>query len=421
MKPQNFVIALAILLTHKVSLAGDARTLGEVLDLAYRNNPGIAASRHSLEAEESLVTSKATLDDPMIGVSTLNRNVRTQYGTITQKIRFPTKYALQAKAQSSRADSQRSRLDMKKLEVRQKVTSLYFAIYSAQKIIQLTKANMQAVKEFARVAEKKYAAGKSPQGDSMKAHFELTGLELDLIRLKQEEEALQDNLKAVVNDRSFERLRLTNLKITTPKFLSNEISDSLPELTSTLQGKSPIVKTQSHLLKEAEYKSSLSKWEYAPDFQLQYQQRISGDPEDSKIYSIGVTFPLWFWKKGSEASAASSRRIAQEYRLTDTTQKMIAKVKDLKGKVLTGVKTLKIYETSLIPQAQGAYNSTRGAYRANKTSFLDLLDSERSLYRVKTGFYQSLKQYVTHLSELETHLGFTVSDLSEKREVKNEN
>ena len=222
----------------------------------------------------------------------------------------------------------------------------------------------------------------------------------------------------MINDPNFERLNLSDVKIQTPKFHSTRIVDSLPELTSTLQGKSPKIKSQTHLLKEAEYKYSLSKWEFAPDFHLKYQQRISGDPENSKIYSIEVTFPLWFWKKGSKSSTAASRRIAQEYRVADTTQKLIAKVKDLKGKVQTGVKTLNIYETSLIPQAQGTYNSTRAAYRANKTSFLDLLDSERSLYRVRTGFYQSLKQYVDHLSKLETQLGFTVSNLESKNEVQ---
>ena len=415
--PKYFIIVFAVLFAHKASFADEAQSLDKVLDLAYKNNSGIAAGQYRLDAEESLVISKATPDDPVIGVSELDRNSRTQYGTITQRIQFPVKYVLQAKAQSSRSDSYQSRLDIKKLQVRQKVTSLYYAIHAIQKIIQLKKANMQTVKEFARAAEKKYAAGKSPQGDSMKAHFELTRLELDLIRLKQEEEALQDSLKAIVSRHTFKNLNLVNLKIKTPEFYANQVADSLSELTSQLQDKSPEVKIQSHLLKEAKYKSSLSKWRYAPDFQIQYQQRISGLPEDSKSYSIGITFPLWFWKKGSEISAASSRLMAEEYHLTDTIQQMIAKVKDLKGKALIGVKTLKIYETSLIPQAQGAYSSIRAAYRANKTSFLNLLDSERSLYRVRTGFYQSLKQYVSHLSELETRLGFTVSNLTAKHEA----
>ena len=171
MIPKHFVIVLVILFAYKTSFAAGYKSLEEVLDLAYKNNPGIAASQYSLDAEKSLVISKATLDDPTIGVSTLDRNSRTQYGTITQKIQFPVKYIFQAKAQSSRAESFKSKLDMKKLEIRQQVISLYYAIYSTQEIIQLIKANMQTVKEFARVAEKKYAAGKSPQGDSMKAQL----------------------------------------------------------------------------------------------------------------------------------------------------------------------------------------------------------------------------------------------------------
>lgn len=394
-----------------------AQSLDELIDKAYRNNPGLAASRKIVEAEESLVSSKATLDDPMIGVNTLDRNVRTQYGTITQKVRFPVKYYLQGKAQSSKADSRQAHVEMEKLGVRQQVASLYYAIYSTQKIIQLTRANMQAVKEFARVAEKKYAAGKSTQGDSMKAHFELTQLELDLIRLKQEEEALQDELRAVVNDNDLQKLSLYKKELGIPDFQESKISNSLSDLNTTLRNNSPKLKKELHLLKAAETKSALSKWEFAPDFQFQYQQRIAGDPADSRIYSVGITIPLWFWKKGSEASAASSYRIAQEYRVTNTSQKLIAKVKDLKGKAKSGVKTLKIYKTSLIPQAQGAYNSTRAAYRANKTSFLDLLDSERSLYRVKTGFYQSLRLYVKNITQLESQLGFTVSNLGKNSEV----
>ena len=412
MKP--FFLLLPVLLLLSKAHASDAKSLGELLLMAYGNNPAIKASRSMADVEDSLITSVSMLDDPVIGIATLDRNVRTQYGVISQKIRFPVKYFLQRKAQSGRAKSFKSKLEMTRLSVRQQVISLYYSIYSMQNIIQLTEANIQAVQEFARIAEKKYAAGKSPQGDSMKAHFELTQLQLELIRLKQEEESLQDKLKAAVNRFDFSKLKLSKLKLAVPKFRPDMISSNLQQLTSTLENNSPTIKMQAHALKEAKYKSSLAKWEYMPDFQLQYQKRIAGKPSESKIYSVGITFPLWFWKKGFEASAASSKKLAREFMLADTIQKMIAKVKDLRGKVQSGVKTLNIYATSLIPQAEGAYNSSRASYRANKTSFLDLLDSERSLYRVRTGFFKSLRKYVHNLTQLETHLGFDVSDLEAK-------
>ena len=391
----------------------NTQELNILIETAYRNNPGLSALKKIAQAEKSLVSSMASLDDPVIGVSNLNRNFNTQYGTISQKIRFPVKYYLQGKAQSSKADSRQAHVDMEKLNIRKQVISLYYSIYSIQKIIELTNANMQAVQDFARVAEKKYATGRSAQSDSMKAHFELTQLELDLIRLNQEEDALQEELKAIINDHRRKELILHKKELNTPDFDERKVSETLSDLNQDIRNNSPKLKKELHLLKAAEAKSTLSKWEFMPDFQFQYQQRIGGEPIDSKIYSVGITVPLWFWKKGSESSAASSYKIAQEYKVVSTSQKLIAQVKDLKGKVKAGAKTLKIYKTGLIPQAQSAYNSTRAAYRANKTSFLDLLDSERSLYRVKTGFYQSLKIYIKNITQLESLLGLQVSNLGD--------
>ena len=183
-------------------------SLEDILEKAYKNSASLNARKAAFEAESLLITSKATLDDPMIGLSTLDRGNETKYGMISQKIRFPVKYYLQAKAQGSRTEVMRAQVMLEKYEVRMKIIFLYYSIFSAQKTIQLTEANMQAVREFSRIASRKYAAGKTSQGDSMKAHFELTQLELELIRMKQGEDALQDTLKAELNDQSI----CTNLK-----------------------------------------------------------------------------------------------------------------------------------------------------------------------------------------------------------------
>lgn len=182
---------------------------------------------------------------------------------------------------------------------------------------------------------------------------------------------------------------------------------------SSSHSTSPELQVQAARLEAAKWKSQLAAWEFAPDIQLQYQTRIEGNPQDSEIYSISLSVPLFFWKKSAEASAASAEKAAEEYRLTDATNRVVTRSKDLQGQVQLGEKTLKIYQTSLIPQAQGAYNSSRASYRANKTSFLDLLDSERSLYQVKTDYYRSLEQFVASLADLEATLGKSLSNLGD--------
>lgn len=415
MKLRQLVSVLMISLLSSAATAEKVPSLEEILDAALAGNPGLASEESLFQAEQSLITAEYTLEDPMLGISTLNRGMETKYAVISQRIRFPMKYYLMGKAQYQRAEAQKSLVKSSRLQLRQQITTLYYAIYSIQKITDLAKANIQAVKEFARVAERRYAAGTATQADSMKAHFEITQLELDLIRLHQENDSLQAELKALIGQdkKDFADLHFNQVVLEVPRInwaKLNPITEK--EIPISLQTTSPGLKVQASLLAMKEHRLSLAQWSYAPDFQLQYQQQISGEPEDSEIFSISLTFPFYFWKKNAEASSASSKKIAQEYRLANETELLMAKVKSLKSKVEAGAKTLEIYNTSLIPQASGAYNSSRAAYRASKATFLDLLDSERSLYSVKAGFFRSLRQHVKNLTELEAELGFSASNLA---------
>lgn len=398
--------------------SSQSRPFSELLELAYKNNPGIQSLSEEWRAEKELVKPRQTIDSPVIGYSELDRGLETHYVTISQKIKFPTKYSYESKIQRRRALGVKSQYEAKKLEVRQQVLSLYYSIFSLQKVIQLTEANIQSVREFARVAEKKYAAGRSSQSDSMKAHFEQTQLELDLISLKQEESGAQSRIKALVNEPTLNRIELGELDLRPPLSLGGANKESDSELKKEIEKNSPVFESENQKLLEVNHKKSLAQWSYIPDLQVQYQHRISGQPEDSKIFSIGLTIPLWFWKEQAEVRAASRKVEAQRLKLQDTVLQIVANVKDLKERVLAGKKTLKIYQTSLIPQAQGAFNATRSAYQANRTSFLDLLDSERSLYRVKTGYYRAFRRYMNDLGELEKQLGQEISNVSRKN--KNE-
>lgn len=246
----------------------------------------------------------------------------------------------------------------------------------------------------------------------MKAHFEQTRLELDLLRLKQRETSLQQELKVAIGDPAFVDLKLGDLELRPPKFQVSRLNSEDTRASEAL-GSSPELQVYAARLETAKWKSRLAAWEFAPDIQLQYQTRIEGNPQESEIYSISLSLPLFFWKKSAEAKSAEAQRMSAEYLLADATNKVMARIQELKGQVELGEKTLKIYQTSLIPQAQGAYNSSRASYRANKTSFLDLLDSERSLYQVKTDYYRSLEQYVVSLTDLETTVGVSLSNLGE--------
>ena len=85
-------------------------------------------------------------------------------------------------------------------------------------------------------------------------------------------------------------------------------------------------------------------------------------------------------------------------------------VKNLFVKVQTEVRLIDLYETSVIPQAEEALKVAESSYHSEKSNFLDLLDSARSLLDFRLEHYQHITDYEISLADLERTVG---SDLKE--------
>jgi len=417
MKIPMLIINLAVLTIVNPCFAKNNNHLNSLLEEALSQNFEIKAYAENTRAEKKMITTQYNLSDPSIGISRLDRGNETDYLTLQQKIRFPTKYFLAGKSQKKMYESSKSSLDAAKLEIRKNVIEVYYAIYSVQKTIQLTRTNLQLVKDFARIAEKKYAARKSSQSDSMKAHFEMTQLELNLLNFEQEESMLQSKMVSLLGRPQSQKLSLSNLELDIPTVSLQKIKADDSEISKQISLSSPTLIAQEKKYEASKLKLNLAKWEFAPDFNIQYQKRISGLPDDSNIFSISATVPLWFWKNSANASAASARAIAEEYRHKNLSLKLVEDLKSLKIRIKKANKVLVIYKTTLMPQAEGAYRTSRSAYKAGSASFLDLLDAERSLYSVKQAYYKALTYFVRDVVEAETILGTSISNLSGLKRV----
>ena len=411
MRHLAYLVFLVLLGGAEVSLAQPSVGLEKMIDEALSQNFEIKAYSENARAEKNKVTTQYNLSDPSIGISRLDRGLETEYLTIQQKIKFPTKYYLAGKSQKKLYQSSKNMLSRSKLEIRKNIIEAYYSLYAVQKTIQLTKVNLQLVKDFARVAEKKYAARKSTQSDSMKAHFEITQLELNLLNFEQEESILQAKIATLLGKSTSEGISLSGLEIESPKVNFSMVPEASEELDKKISQNSPALLAQKNRVEAMEYKRSLAKWEFAPDFNIQYQQRISGLPEDSNIFSINATIPLWFWSDSAEASRASALANAEKYKHDNLSLKLKENIKSLKIRIEKANKALVVYTTTLMPQAEGAYRTSRSAYKAGKASFLDLLDAERSLYSVKLAYYKTLSHFARDIASAETLLGVSISNI----------
>ncbi len=406
-----FLVFSTVLASVEVGFAQSSTDLEKMIDEALSQNFEIKAYSENARAEKKKITTQYNLSDPSVGISRLNRGLETEYLTVQQKIKFPTKYYLAGKSQKRMYQSSKNTLSRAKLETRKRIIEAYYGLYAVQKTIQLTKVNLQLVKDFARVAEKKYAARKSSQGDSMKAHFEITQLELNLLNFEQDESLLQAKIATLLGQSNSTTISLSALELDSPKVNFNQIPEKNEDLDEKISQTSPALLAQKNKYEAMKLKRSLAKWKFAPDFNIQYQQRISGLPEDSNIFSINATIPLWFWSNSAEASKASALANVEKYRHENLSLKLKENIKSLKIRIKKANKALVVYKTTLMPQAEGAYRTSRSAYKAGTASFLDLLDAERSLYSVKIAYYKALSHFARDIASAETLLGTSISNI----------
>lgn len=212
-----------------------------------------------MRAAESEVLSRATPSSPNVGVSQLNRGNSTLYATIEQKIDFPTKYFLKAKAQGYRADAEESDYEALRLHVRSNVITAYYGLHAVQQIIDLNQQDLSRLKEISRVTESKYASGKAPQHDQMKAHVAQTETETKLIALRQEEQALQAKLGYFIAAGPDFQTNLRGRELSVP-----DVRSELEKIKLSDMAESPTIAKTKALTRAAETESSLTGWNFAP-------------------------------------------------------------------------------------------------------------------------------------------------------------
>jgi outer membrane protein TolC len=80
-------------------------------------------------------------------------------------------------------------------------------------------------------------------------------------------------------------------------------------------------------------------------------------------------------------------------------------------KVEQAGRSARIFQNTIVPQAEQSLLANRAAYETNKVDFLMLIDSQRTLRDMKLAYYQALAELGTRLAELERVVGLDLAEL----------
>ena len=411
-------ILLAIFFNLRYAYPSESLFLNSLIDEALKNNPQIQAAKQRYKAAQARVRLLRTLEDPkfeyeydtiisnMMG-SEMNRKISPMRTiAISQTLLFPTKFFLRKNAAQKEANAYEQEYKETENKVVKDLKESYFQLFLNDKKISLTQENLDLLSQFIEIVNKKLSVNKASQQDSLKAQVEHSKLSNQLVLLEQEKKIAQSMLNSLLN-------RPSDAQIDSVEESSNKVLelDEQSLLKSTKESR-PELRSFQEMVRKSEIDYSLAKQEYLPDFMIKYKRDVSDGSTGSWAGMIGVTVPLWFWEKQDsfvKEAHANVSVVKAEYQAQENM--VLFEVRSSYARFDAAKKLVQIYETGVLPQAQAALETARRGYETDSLSFLDLLDSERTLREFQMDYFESLANLEIALADLERAVGVDLSEV----------
>ena len=388
-------------------------TLEQLVGDAMRENPQLKSMRAKWEAMKQRPAQERTLPNPMLtysGMDMIDGGTwpDTQEKRIMVQQEFPWfgKLGLKGKVAEKDAESMQREYEAMQREVIMMVKGSYFDLYATQRALSITRAEEDVLKQMQKIAEANYGVGEITQQDVLKAQAEISMLKARILELEQQQTVLKAKLNQLLNRRADSPL---GLAVTEPQ---REFEFQADQLFGLAEKNRPEIKQARAQIERSQRERDLMKKEFFPDYRLGVEYRNVGvdwsdfsRSDNMVMFTIGIDLPIWQTKYRAGVREANkmieSTKAALEAAETQTSYD----VQDASFKLLTARRSLDLYKSALVPQAEARFNASEAGYRTGKVDFLDLLESERFLLNARVMAVMAEGNVGMQLARLERAVG----------------
>jgi cobalt-zinc-cadmium efflux system outer membrane protein len=412
----------------------EMQALRDYIAAALQDNPDIKAAEATARAKAARVPQATALPDPMISTRTLPEPVQTaagdNYFNLGVSFKFPVpekldragRVALQ-EARMALEDLQRTRLS-----VIADVKRVYFRLYVLDWTIEIDEANQDLVRGLIDVARAQVATGRRTQGDVLRAEVELSTLDSKLIELRQERTTAAAMLNRLLN-------RPPTTAVPRPgSFDVRTVDTRLEALFALAIDKNPDVQRLRAQIERDRQAVKLARLGYWPEFTVGFEwmlmepraafvpppnpttglpatvSRLSETGGDSWAVMFGFNIPVWVEKIEAGIREARSRLMASESQYVGVQNRVCFQIEDAFARVRAQQELAALFSTTIIPQAQQAYEVSRDAYQSGSTDFLFVIDNWQKWLSFTIQYHYALGELERSVADLEEALGQSVAE-----------
>jgi len=355
-------------------------TLEQVVDVVGRENARLRSLRAKWEAMQERPVQERTLPNPMFTYKGMDATRDYSFPSTNEKRMeveqlFPWfgKLGLKGKVAGQEAEAMGREYDAMVREVLMMAKENYFDLYAVQRSLSITRAEEDVLKRMEKIAETKYSTGEATQPDVLKAQAEISMLRARLFELEKQEVIIKAKLNQLLNRRADSPL---GLAVTAP---ATEFDTTAGPLFDLAEKTRPEIKKAQSDIQRSQYQRELMKKEFFPDYRLGVEYRNFERGDNMVMFTLGFDLPIWQTKYRAGVREAEKMIDSGKAALEATQRETSFDVQDAYFKLLTAQRTLDLYKTALVPQAEARFRSSEAGYSTGKVDFLDLLESEQFL------------------------------------------
>lgn len=388
-------------------------TLSDALSIAVDGNPGLAEMRQRAQAAAQVPSQAGTLPDPKLNFNALNLPVDTfnrsqeamtqmQFG-VSQSFPFPGTLRLRREAATYEAQAASESVDETRLRLLRDVKKAWWELVYLDRSIAIIDNNLALIDQFIDIANTRYGVGKGLQQDVLLGQVERGRLHDRMLQLQGMRGVMSARLNALL-------ARPQNASVTLP----GQIDEALPTLPmpgrfiSEAEQQRPLLAVLENKVKAAEANRDLAKKSLYPNFNLgaNYGLRNGQNPNGSSradFFSVLLTveIPLYAGSKQRRLiSQRSAELSAQHDALHDTRNQVSAEVQAAWYAFSQAQEQSQLFRDGIIPQSRQTVESMLAGYQVNKVDFLNLVQSQISLYNFEQQYWRTLTQARQALADL---------------------
>lgn len=355
---------------------------------ALYHNPEVEAAYQRWRAASERLPQVSALPDPRLNFGFFLDEVETRTGPqqarvgLSQTFPWPGRLQNREDAASRAAAAAWRRFEATRLSVTERVVSTLHDLAYLDGTISITGENLELLRSFEEVLRTRYRVGAGSHPELVRVQVELGQLEDRLVQLRAMRPAYVAELNAALNRPSGEHLpTLAGL----PGRVATVDADGLAEIA---RRSNPVLLALDEQIEEQRLMAEVARQEGLPDLTVGVDYIVTADAMDNSIpesgddpilLTFGVNVPIWREKYDAGVRESIARRLAAAGERADQTNRIAAGIHRAWFEHTDADRRVGLYERTLIPKAEESLRASLAGFRAGETSFLDLLDTERTL------------------------------------------